>query len=189
MALSDAAVVALARDGDSEAFRALVERHGRAVFRLAHRMTGSRTDAEDIVQETFIRAYRQLSRFESRASFGTWIHRIAMNCTIDLLRSRGSYHEAAYDDELLKEPSIQQTVPRAPSPERLILSREVKDAVQNAMGALSPLERSAFVLRHFEGRSHEEIGEALGLGTSATKHSIFRAVRKMRVVLAPFVES
>lgn len=100
MTLSDAAVVALACDDDNEAFRALVERHGRAVFRLAHRMTGSRTDAEDIVQETFIRAYRQLSRFESRASFATWIHRIAVNCAIDLLRSRGGHHEAVYDDEL-----------------------------------------------------------------------------------------
>jgi RNA polymerase sigma-70 factor (ECF subfamily) len=189
MTLSDAAAVALACDGDSEAFRALVERHGRAVFRLAHRMTGSRTDAEDIVQETFIRAYRQLGRFESRASFGTWIHRIAVNCAIDLLRSRGSHHEAAYDDELLKEPSGEAGRPRDPSPERLTLSREVRDAVQNAMATLSPLERAAFVLRHFEGRSHDEIGQALGVATSATKHSVFRAVRKMRIALAPFVES
>jgi hypothetical protein len=68
---SDAAAVALARDGDSEAFRALVERHSRAVFRVAHRMTGSAQDAEDVVQETFLRAYRQLARFESRATFST----------------------------------------------------------------------------------------------------------------------
>jgi RNA polymerase sigma factor (sigma-70 family) len=80
---SDAAAVALARDGDSEAFRALVERHSRAVFRVAHRMTGSAQDAEDVVQETFLRAYRQLARFESRANFSTWLHRIAVNCSID----------------------------------------------------------------------------------------------------------
>src|SRR5215207_9154707 len=77
MPQTDAATVALARDGNSEAFRALVERHSRAVYRLAHRMTGSAQDAEDVVQETFLKAYRQLPRFESRANFGTWLHRIA----------------------------------------------------------------------------------------------------------------
>src|ERR671936_2033756 len=85
---TDTAAVALARDGDSDAFRSLVERHGRAVYRLAHRMTGNPQDAEDVVQETFLRAYRQLGRFESRANFGTWVHRIAVNCSIDLIRSR-----------------------------------------------------------------------------------------------------
>ena len=88
MPQTDAAAVALARDGDSEAFRALVERHSRAVYRLAFRMTGSAQDAEDVVQETFLKAYKQLSRFESRANFGTWLHRIAVNCSIDLIRSR-----------------------------------------------------------------------------------------------------
>ena len=83
MPQTDAAAVALARDGDSEAFRALVERHSRAVYRLAHRMTGTPQDAEDVVQETFLKAYKQLSRFESRANFGTWLHRIAVNCSID----------------------------------------------------------------------------------------------------------
>ncbi len=86
MPQTDAAAVALARDGDSDAFRALVERHSRAVYRLAYRMTGSPQDAEDVVQETFLRAYRQLARFESRANFGTWVHRIAVNCSIDLIR-------------------------------------------------------------------------------------------------------
>ena len=71
MTQTDAATVALARGGDREAFRALVERHGRAVFRLAHRMTGNAQDAEDVVQETFLKAYKQLGRFESRANFGT----------------------------------------------------------------------------------------------------------------------
>lgn len=88
MSHTDAATVARARDGDSEAFRMLVEGHSRAVYRLAHRMTGSPQDAEDVVQETFLKAYRQLGRFESRANFGTWLHLIAVNCAIDLIRSR-----------------------------------------------------------------------------------------------------
>jgi RNA polymerase sigma-70 factor (ECF subfamily) len=189
MSQTDAATVALARDGDSEAFRALVERHSRAVYRLAYRMTGSPADAEDVVQETFLRAYKQLARFESRANFGTWLHRIAVNCSIDLIRSR-PHREAAHDamdlDHLGAEdddrPSGTST-----SPERLMLSTEVNDRIAEAMNALSTLERSAFVLRHFEGRSIEEISASLGLKTNAAKHSVFRAVRKMRAALEPFV--
>src|SRR6187455_1483776 len=83
-----AAVLARARQGDSEAFRELVERHGRSVFRLAFRMTGNEQDAEDVVQEAFLRAFKQLGRFESRANFGTWLYRIVSNCSVDLMRSK-----------------------------------------------------------------------------------------------------
>ena len=185
---TDSAAVAQAREGDSEAFRLLVERHSRAVFRLAHRMTGSAQDAEDVVQETFLKAYRQLGRFESRANFGTWLHRIAVNCAIDLIRSRRhreTGHEAS-DLELLGAGADAQD-PGGLSPERLMLSTEVQDRVQAAMGALSAMERAAFTLRHFEGRTIEEIGDTLGLKANAAKHSIFRAVRKMRLALEPLV--
>ena len=188
MPQTDAAVVALARDGNSEAFRALVERHGRAVFRVAYRMTGHAQDAEDVVQETFLKAYRQLDRFESRANFGTWLHRIAVNCSIDLIRSR-RHLETAHDAPDLEhyEAVAEERMDR--SPERLMLSTEVQERVHEAMETLSAMERAAFVLRHFEGHSIEEIGRTLGLKGNATKHSIFRAVRKMRAALEPFVEA
>jgi RNA polymerase sigma-70 factor (ECF subfamily) len=189
MPQTDAAAVALARDGDSEAFRALVERHGRAVYRLAHRMTGTSQDAEDVVQETFLKAYRQLSRFESRANFSTWLHRIAVNCSIDLIRAR-PHREAGHDAADLEQfgTDASQDAGHA-SPERLMLSSEVQERVNTAMSALSQMERAAFVLRHFEGRSIDEISQSLGLKTNATKHSIFRAVKKMRVALEPLVSS
>src|SRR3954453_10746430 len=88
MELTDAAFVAKARSGDTDAYRILVERHSRALFRLAFRMTGNEQDAEDVVQESFLRAYRQLSKFDERASFGTWLYRIATNYSLDLVRSR-----------------------------------------------------------------------------------------------------
>jgi RNA polymerase sigma-70 factor (ECF subfamily) len=88
MELSDSVAVAQARAGNSGAFRVLVERHSRNLFRLAYRMTGHQQDAEDVVQETFLRAYRQLSKFDDRASFGTWLYRIAANCSLDLIRAR-----------------------------------------------------------------------------------------------------
>jgi RNA polymerase sigma-70 factor, ECF subfamily len=185
---TDTAAVALAREGDSDAFRDLVERHSRAVYRLAHRMTGNPQDAEDVVQETFLKAYRQLGRFESRANFGTWLHRIAVNCSIDLIRSR-KHQETSHDatDLDLLDTSDDQRVD--PSPERLMLSTEVQEKVGRAMEGLTHMERAAFVLRHFEGQSIEEIGSALGLKANAAKHSIFRAVRKMRLALEPFIES
>jgi RNA polymerase sigma-70 factor, ECF subfamily len=189
MPQTDAATVALARDGDSDAFRVLVERHSRAVYRLAHRMTGNPSDAEDVVQDTFLKAYKQLSRFESRANFGTWLHRIAVNCSIDLIRSR-PHREAAHDTEDLDTLGSGDTQEQAQaSPERLMLSTEVQDRINQAMAALSQRERAAFMLRHFEGHSIDDISRSLGLKANATKHSIFRAVRKMRSALEPLVAS
>lgn len=186
MTFTDASAVTLARDGNSDAFQALVERHSRAVFRLALRMTGNAQDAEDVVQETFLKAYRQLGRFESRANFGTWLHRIAVNCSIDLIRARRHREDGHDVDDLDQLAPAGGHGTATPSPERLALSTEVNDRIAAAMGSLSRLERAAFVLRHFEGHSIEDISRALGLKTNAAKHSIFRAVRKMRLALEPF---
>jgi RNA polymerase sigma-70 factor, ECF subfamily len=185
----DAVAVARARGGDSEAFRLLVERHSRSVYKVAYRVTGNPDDAEDVVQETFLKAYRQLDRFEERASFGTWLHRIAWNCSVDLLRSRPRREQAEEAETLEQLGSTHATVTgsAAPSPERLMASVQVSDRVKEAMGRLSPLERAAFVMRHYEGRSIEEISQALEIRANAAKHSIFRAVRKMRLALEPFV--
>jgi RNA polymerase sigma-70 factor, ECF subfamily len=178
-----AAVLARARQGDSEAFRALVERHSRSVFRLAYRMTGNEQDAEDVVQESFLRAYRQLGRFESRANFGTWLYRITANCSVDLVRARQARHDQVRADPL--ETVTEAAANDLPDPERLAESAEINRHVQSALDLLSPLERAAFTLRHYEGRSIDEIGRTLGLGTSAAKHSVFRAVKKLRQALQP----
>lgn len=184
MSGADADDIDRARSGDREAFRALVERHGRKLFRLAFRLTGNVSDAEDVVQEAFLRAYRSLGAFESRANFSTWLYRIAANCAYDQLRSRARRPEEPLDagTEL---PSF--AAPN-PSPDRLALSAEVRRRAERAMARLTPAERAAFVLRHHEGLSIAEIGAALGLDTSAAKHSVFRAVRKMRAALAPLAE-
>src|SRR5262249_15206035 len=189
MPQTDRAAVALAREGDSDAFRGLVERHSRAVLRLAHRMTGYAQDAEDVVQETFLKAYRQLNRFESRANFSTWLHRIAVNCSIDLIRSR-PHREAGHDGADLDRLGGDERGQAAhASPPRLVLSTEVPDRVMNAMSSVSAMDRAAFALRHFEGQSIDEISQALGLKANATKYSIFRAVKKMRVALEPLVSA
>ena len=178
-----AAVLDRARQGDSEAFRSLVENHSRSAFRLAYRMTGNEHDAEDVVQDSFLRAYRQLGRFESRAHFGTWLHRIVANCSVDLLRARRSRQDYSRGEDL--DTVIDVSPAETPGPEQLARSAEIERSVAAALGQLSPLERAAFTLRHYEGRSIAEIGKTLGLGTSATKHSVFRAVRKLRAALEP----
>src|ERR1700751_3911835 len=88
MEWSDETAVARARSGDADAFRVLVERHSRPLFRLAFRMTGNKQDAEDLVQESLMRACRQIGKFDERASFATWLYRITVNCSLDLLRAR-----------------------------------------------------------------------------------------------------
>ena len=182
-ATETAAVLARARQGDSDAFRALVEQHSRSVFRLAYRMTGNEQDAEDVVQESFLRAYRQLGRFESRANFGTWLYRIVSNCSVDLIRAKQSRHDMSRNDSL--DDAVELPAVNAAGPERMAQSAQIEERVQHALRELSPLERAAFTLRHYEGRSIDEISSTLGLGTSAAKHSVFRAVKKLRLALAP----
>lgn len=184
----DAQDVTLARAGDEGAFRRLVERHSRAVFQLAYRMTGSEPDAEDVVQDTFLKAYRELKRFESRSTFGTWIHRIAINCSYDLLRKRPRQKADPLEVDDDQGPALVVEADGVTRPDRLAFSAEVERRVRAAMNDLTPAERSAFVLRHLEGRSIDEIGTMLGLQVSATKHSIFRAVQKMRRALTPLME-
>jgi RNA polymerase sigma-70 factor, ECF subfamily len=182
-AIEAAAVLARARQGDSDAFRALVERHSQRVFRLAFRMTGNEQDAEDVVQESFLRAYRQLGRFESRANFSTWLYRIVANCSIDLLKAKRARQAQAPMDSL-DGIEVAPATAAGPSPERLARSAEIRTHVAAAMHGLSPLERAAFTLRHHEGLSIDDISRLLGLRTSATKHAVFRAVRKLRTTLA-----
>jgi RNA polymerase sigma-70 factor (ECF subfamily) len=181
----DVAAVAKARGGDEEAFRVLVERHGRSIYRLAYRMTGRPEDAEDVVQETFVRAYRQLSRFEARSNFATWLYRIGFNCAIDFMRAR-PHRESAETHETLERLSGQSS---GPTMDDIVYAGEIGERVQEALEGLSPQERAAFLMRHYHGCSIEEICRALDLKSNAAKHSIFRAVKKMRVALQPLTRA
>src|SRR3569832_2156477 len=132
-----AAALARARQGDADAFRALVERHSRRVFQLAYRITGNQHDAEDVVQESFLRAYRQLGRFESRANFGTWLYRIVSNCSVDLMRAMQARLDQVRGDSLDQEGAVELPAADAPSPERQAVSAESDRRVQDALRDLS----------------------------------------------------
>ena len=185
MEIREADALAQARRGDPEGFRVLVEQYSRPVFRLAFRMTGNEADAEEVVQEAFLRAYRGLGRFDGRAQFKTWLYRIATNAGLDLLRKRKR-------DEERREPVAPEGLHPAevlpsenPSPDRLAQSEEMRVRVGDALGRLAPKEKAAFVLRHFEGMSIAEIGGTLEMRSSAVKNNIFRAVQKLRAELGP----
>jgi RNA polymerase sigma-70 factor (ECF subfamily) len=178
------ALIRQVQAGDRDAFRVLVERHSQALFRTAFRMTGNESDAEEIVQETFLKAYKSIGRFESRSTVSTWLTRIAINCSLDLIAQRKpSQPLTAVDDD--GEEMELQIASNNPSPERHVLSDEVRERVTGAMGQLTSAERTAFVLRHFEGRSIEEISSVLAIKAGAAKNTIFRAVQKLRQALEP----
>lgn len=182
---SDAAHVAGTLAGNQEAFRPLVERYSQRLFRLAYRITGSENDAEDLVQETFLKAYRSLGRFEARSNFGTWLYRICANCSLDQRRRQRLQGESRELDNPDGAVTAADLTNPSPSPERLVLSAEVRQEMEAAIQDLTPTERAAFALRHHEGLSIEEISEVLGLRISATKNAVFRGVQKLRRALAP----
>lgn len=186
MEWTDEAAAAETRKGNTNAFRVLVERHSRAVFRLAYRMTGNQQDAEDMVQETFLRAYKQIGHFDGRSSFSTWLYRICSNCSLDLIRSRKAHEKKRDSPGEEKTASwIDRLAAPEPDPERLMQSSQVSRLLEPAMEQLSEMERVAFVLRHFEGCGVEEIAKTLGVQQNAAKHSVFRAVQKLRRALEP----
>jgi len=189
----DAVAIERTLAGDRDAFRILVERHSHNVFRLAYRMTGNQHDAEEVVQEAFLRAYQKLSQFAERANFGTWVYRIAANYAIDRMRQRRSEdaqrERPGRDTDEGVELDRMSIVPdAAPSPERLAQSGELAEHLRRAMNTLTPAERTAFVMRHWGGSGIDEIAAALASSTSAAKNTVFRSVQKLRQALEPFVE-
>src|ERR1700724_4541005 len=193
IAASDALAVERTLAGERDAFRVLVERHSHNVFRLAYRMTGNQQDAEEVVQEAFLRAYQKLSQFASRANFGTWVYRIAANYAIDRMRQKKSEDSnralPARETEEGAEIDLMSTVPDgAPSPERLAQSTQLAAQLRHALTQLTPAERTAFVMRHWGGSGIEEIADAMKPSTSAAKNTVFRSVQKLRKALEPFVE-
>ncbi len=185
--MSDETAVEKTQQGDTDAFRILVERHARTVFRLAYRMTNSQNDAEDVVQETFLRAWKQIGKYDGRAGFGTWLHRIATNCSLDVVRKRQRKQEVQplAGEDAGDGDSLSRVASNDPDPERLANSAQAVAALEPALRSLSDMERMAFVLRHHEGLCMEEISVSLGVQTGAAKQAVFRAVQKLRRILQP----
>lgn len=174
-----------AKRGDQAAFEAIFQRYERQLYSFIYRMMGDTDDAYDLTQETFVKAYRALGRTNADLNISAWLHRIASNACLDVLRRRQRLRFLPWDgpmhDHLLLGSPLDD-------PERSALSQETRLTVQRVLDAMSPRHRQALVLREYEGMGCQEIGEVMGLGRSAVKSMLFRAREEFRQVYARLME-
>ena len=174
--------------GDRDAYRVLMDRHFCSVTRVAFRITGNEADAEEAAQEAFLRAYNKLPGFRQNSAFSTWIMRIAMNTAINLVERRKrdlSYHAPRIADEPSTVDHTVRIADHKAGPEGSLLNREAVSLRQAAMAELTPMERTAFTLRHMEDVPMAEIAAALNITSNSAKQAVFRAVSKLRRSLTP----
>jgi RNA polymerase sigma-70 factor, ECF subfamily len=174
--------------GDRDAYRLLMDRHFCTARRVAFRITGNEADAEEAAQEAFLRAYNKLPSFRQDSAFSTWIMRITMNTAINLVERRKrdlSYHAPRIADEPSSAEHTVLVADRQAGPEASLLNREVVSLRQAAMAELTPMERTAFTLRHMEDVPMAEIAAALNITSNSAKQAVFRAVSKLRRSLTP----
>jgi len=170
-----------------QAFTVLFERHKRRAFDLAYRVLGDASLASDAVQEAFLAVYRKGARFEARAQFTSWLHRIVLNHSIDLHRKEKRHRHVPLvirDPSQPSEPGEGLTLPDgAPGPPSMALESERGALVRRAIGLLSPKLAEVVVLRYLEGRSYEEIGDVLELPPGTVKSRLNRAHAALRETL------
>ncbi len=186
--IDESVLVDAARNGDVGAFEELVRRYDRNVFRIAQRITQNREDAEDVVQDAFLKAFQNLGQFQGQSKFYTWLVRIAVNEALMRLRRRRPERTVSLDEEIRTE---EDSMPRevadwSPNPEQLYSQAELKDILSKTIQGLPPGFRTVFVLRDMEALSTEETAEALNLSIPAVKSRLLRARLQLRERLNKF---
>ena len=187
--VDDTQLIREAQRGNRVAFEELVRQYDRAVLRLALHLTGSESDAQDIYQEAFLKAYRNVGSFRFECSFYTWIYRIVTNLCLDHLRKRQVRKEDSpvVTDSSGEEYDVMDGVADArpgADPERDLLRRELGKKIGRALEKLTPRERMVFELKHYQGLKLRTIGEMLNTTEETAKNTLFRATQKMRAALA-----
>jgi RNA polymerase sigma-70 factor, ECF subfamily len=187
--VQDRFLVHEAQGGSHAAFEQLVHSHDQAVLRLAIRITGSQSDAQDIYQEAFLKAYTRLGSFRFECSFSSWIYRIATNVCLDHLRKNRKHKRNSSLDGNNEggEYNMANQVPddrAANNPEQQVFSRELRADILFALQNLTPRERMIFELRHFQGLKLRTVGEIPNTSEASIKNSLFRATKKLRLELA-----
>ena len=178
----ESVLVDAARNGDVGAFEQLVRRYDRNVFRIAQHITQNQEDAEDVVQDAFLKAFQNLGQFQGKSKFYTWLVRIAVNEALTRLRRRRPERMVSLDEEVRTE---EDSTPRevadwSPNPEQLYSQAELKDILSKTIQGLPPGFRTVFVLRDVEALSTEETAEALNLSIPAVKSRLMRARLQLR---------
>lgn len=170
--------------GDGAAFGELVGRHQRKIFRVAWAIVRDEAEADTVTQDTFVQAYTNLAKFEGRSCFETWLTRIAINRSRDVLRRRKFVSLFGHFDDGDDESPKLEIVDEQPDPERRMASQQLRRAIQKAEKRLSAQQQVIFRLRHYEERSLEEIADLLGLRAGTVRAHLFRAIHKVREELA-----
>lgn len=187
--IDDTMLIREAQRGDSAAFEELVRHYDQAVLRLALHLTGSEHDAQDVYQDAFLKAYKNIGSFRFECSFYTWIYRIVTNLCLDHLRKKQVRKEDApvAKDASGGEYDLLEQVPDAragASPERDLMSRELGKRIHGALEKLTPRERMVFELKHYHGLKLRTVGEILHTTEETAKNTLFRATQKLRGALA-----
>ncbi|MBI2682925.1 MAG: sigma-70 family RNA polymerase sigma factor [Acidobacteriales bacterium] len=182
------ALVLSARGGDINAFERLLKKYDRNVFRIAQHITQNREDAEDVVQDAFLKAYEKLDQFQGNSKFYTWLVRIAVNEALMKLRKRKSDKTVSMDDEVETEDGTltREFADWDPNPEQRYQQSELGDILGKTIQGLPAGFRTVFVLRDVEGLSTEETAETLGLSVPAVKSRLLRARLQLRERLSKF---
>ena len=184
----DVALVERARGGDVHAFETLVKQYDRQVFRIAQHITQNREDAQDVVQDAFLKAYEKLDQFQGNSKFYTWLVRIAVNEALMRLRKRRTGKMVSIDEDVQTD---EGSVPRdlaewRPNPEQEYNQAEMAEILRKTINGLPPGFRVVFVLRDVEGLSTEETANALGLSVPAVKSRLLRARLQLRERLSRY---
>jgi len=181
-AIDEAPLVAQSRGGDPRAFGELVRRYEAKIFRLAQHITQNREDAEDVLQETFLKAYEHLDQFQGNSKFYTWIVRIAVNQALMKLRRRKTDKTVSLDETIDtgEDTVVREIAAWGENPEQRFSREELGTILDSAIEELEPAYRSVFVLRDIEELSTEETAEALGLSVPAVKSRLLRARLQLR---------
>jgi len=184
----DVALVERVRGGDDAAYDTLVHKYERQVFRIAQHITQNREDAEDVMQDAFLKAYQKLDQFQGNSKFYTWLVRIAVNESLMRLRKRRSGKLVSIDEDIeTDEGSVQRDLAdRAPDPEQNYSQAELAEILRKTIQGLPPGFRIVFVLRDVEGLSTEEAAETLGLSVPAVKSRLLRARLQLRERLSRY---
>src|SRR5689334_1215845 len=186
--LEESVLVVQAREGDTAAFAELVRRYEGKIFRLAQHITQNREDAEDVLQETFMKAYEHLDQFKGDSKFYTWIVRIAVNQALMKLRRRKTDKSVSIDDTIDtgEDTVVREIAAWDENPEQRFSREEIGTIMDGAIQGLDPIYRSVFVLRDIEELSTEETADALGLSVPAVKSRLLRARLQLREKLTRF---
>jgi len=182
-------LVKKSRDGDTSAFDRLITLHRDRVYMIANNILRNSEDALDVAQDTFLRAWKNLSRFDGSASFGGWISRIATNASIDLIRRRQSRPQTEFEVAPMAIDAASRTTPHRPSkPGESIDQSEIRERFQAALATLSPEHRAVIVLKEVEDLSYQEIADAVGCSIGTVMSRLFYARKKLQTELRDLYE-